>query len=697
MATPGVQQFSLTDGADPTDAIAVGPDGNLWFPVSTGSFSESIARMTPTGAVTYYPLSAPAETDPDVSSITPGPDGNMWFTEEGLDTIGEIGTSASGTAAGISLTPSGGLAFGNSTLGVTSRPQTVTVTNTGDAPLMLGTVQIQAAASMPFATTADGCLGETIAPGDACTVGVTFTPAAAGSYAASLEVSGNADNGPQSLALSGSSEPVATGSGASFASVALGTSSAPSAVTIDNTGGAPLQVSNVQITGAQAPSFHLTNDGCSRQNVPAGGSCRVAVTFSPLVAGELSASLSVTDNAAGSPQASALSGAGVTPTVDLTPSGLDFGRYGRANERPTDADRDQYRSRSARDHRAAGRRVRRGRVPDERRDLHRPERPRGGSCTIAVRFSPTGAGDFSASLQIADDGAGAPQSTPLSGVGVGTGAVIAPGDTGIAGVVTNGTGGWQPAGLGHGRGGLLGARWLSPEHPGDHRREWQLPGRAPGGRPLACPGLPARHARRRVSRSHHWGRRRRRPELQARRPRPAQRRCHIPPGWPVRSPPASPRSTSDFRSPSPCRSKSAATRPPERTRVYAFLGSIDSAGGSGISLAGMIMFSLHFWGDWPAREDVRHRRRPARLRPAASASRCANLIGLGSDAQPAVGAQAARRAQATRPAPREADPIAGAAQDCAPGTGAYTGQFNLLPTKNGGVLLEIYYGFRLLR
>jgi streptogramin lyase len=154
VATPGIQQFTLLDGDDPTDSIAVGPDGNLWFPVSTGSFSESIARMTPTGTVTYYPLSTPAGTDPDVSSITAGPDGNMWFTEEGVDTIGEIGTSASGTAAGISLAPSGGLAVGNSTLGVRSGPQTVTVTNTGDAPLMLGTVQIQAAASTPFGITA---------------------------------------------------------------------------------------------------------------------------------------------------------------------------------------------------------------------------------------------------------------------------------------------------------------------------------------------------------------------------------------------------------------------------------------------------------------------------------------------------------------------------------------------------------------
>ena len=72
--------------------IAVGPDGNLWFAVSvvastldsasalraTGVTAGKIGRITPTGAVTLYPLPT-AYSDP--GGIAAGPDGNLWFTE----------------------------------------------------------------------------------------------------------------------------------------------------------------------------------------------------------------------------------------------------------------------------------------------------------------------------------------------------------------------------------------------------------------------------------------------------------------------------------------------------------------------------------------------------------------------------------------------------------------------------------------
>ena len=87
--------------------LAAGPDGNMWF---TGQ--DVIGKMTPTGAVTTYAL--PSGTFP--LSITAGPDGNIWFTT--LHTISLITPTGSVTnhpvaALGVSIVtgPDGNLWF----------------------------------------------------------------------------------------------------------------------------------------------------------------------------------------------------------------------------------------------------------------------------------------------------------------------------------------------------------------------------------------------------------------------------------------------------------------------------------------------------------------------------------------------------------------------------------------------------------
>ena len=71
-------------------AIALGPDGNLWFTQITGGASDEIGRITPTGTVTEFALPS---VNAAPSGITPGPDGNLWFTESGTNMIGRITTA----------------------------------------------------------------------------------------------------------------------------------------------------------------------------------------------------------------------------------------------------------------------------------------------------------------------------------------------------------------------------------------------------------------------------------------------------------------------------------------------------------------------------------------------------------------------------------------------------------------------------
>jgi len=72
--TPGgdVTHFSLA--STESRALAGGPDGNLWFAATSGK----IGRITPSGQITLLPL---RDATAAVSAVTAGPDGGVWFTQ----------------------------------------------------------------------------------------------------------------------------------------------------------------------------------------------------------------------------------------------------------------------------------------------------------------------------------------------------------------------------------------------------------------------------------------------------------------------------------------------------------------------------------------------------------------------------------------------------------------------------------------
>ncbi len=78
------------------EAIAFGPDGNLWIGLGR---TGQIVRMTPAGTVLDV---VPLLYAPEFGGIAPGPDGNMWFSEVTTPQIGRIdvpGSAATATAA----------------------------------------------------------------------------------------------------------------------------------------------------------------------------------------------------------------------------------------------------------------------------------------------------------------------------------------------------------------------------------------------------------------------------------------------------------------------------------------------------------------------------------------------------------------------------------------------------------------------
>jgi hypothetical protein len=99
----------------------------------------------------------------------------------------------------------------------------------------------------------------------------------------------------------------------SFGNQVLGTVSAKQSVTVTNTGNAVLTNVGVYLLPAGETEFSAYNGCDSTPNIQPGANCSIQVMFAPTVAGPQSASLSVSDNAPGSPQTASLTGTGVLP------------------------------------------------------------------------------------------------------------------------------------------------------------------------------------------------------------------------------------------------------------------------------------------------------------------------------------------------------------------------------------------------
>jgi hypothetical protein len=104
----------------------------------------------------------------------------------------------------------------------------------------------------------------------------------------------------------------------SFPSTSVGSTSGPVPVTLTNIGQVALSVTAVSITGAEANQFAQTNN-CS--SVQPTATCTINVAFTPAAAGSALASLTIADNATGSPQTVAMSGVGTGADLGLGVSG----------------------------------------------------------------------------------------------------------------------------------------------------------------------------------------------------------------------------------------------------------------------------------------------------------------------------------------------------------------------------------------
>ena len=304
VGTPISTNQQLTGVLKPDSHITVKMAGDLLSATGFNTVDEEVLNLQDT---------APSNTFGGAGVYFTGstPSGNRFL-------YGQIKVTYPG-AAQLSLSKSS-VAFGSQLVGPTSGMQTVTLTNTGTAALTFAGTTISGANASAFSST-NSC-SSTIATGDSCTIVIAFTPSAVGNYSASLQVADNADDEPQTIALSGTGAIAAPAVSLSKTALAFGnqiidTSSATQTFTLTNIGTSDLTFAGTTISGTNASAFSSTNTCGSI--VAAGDSCAISVTFTPASAGSNQAALQLADNAGDSPQIITLSGTGIlAPDFTLT-------------------------------------------------------------------------------------------------------------------------------------------------------------------------------------------------------------------------------------------------------------------------------------------------------------------------------------------------------------------------------------------
>jgi hypothetical protein len=340
---------------------------------------------------------------------------NVVFSPSGLGFRGGgliVSDDAIGSPHGIALTGTGfgaslltanppSLAFGNQVVNTTSSQRIVALQNTGDTMMTIASIQV----SGEFARSGNCSI---IAPNSQCSVFVTFTPTSVAPKTGALTITSSALGSPHSVPLSGTGvDVVVSPNSLAFGDVQVGSTSTRQA-TFTNNSPNPVSISGISLT---EPFSQVSNCGAS---LASGASCVIDVTFAPVstAGGFLSRTLSITDDAVGSPHTALMTGRGVAGAVTLGlvsrfPSDLvgttspaqilsltnsGFGLL-TISSITTSGDFAQTNN--------CG-----------------PTLSPGTNCSISIRFSPTAAGERAGFVTIVTDASGSPHQVSLAGTGL---------------------------------------------------------------------------------------------------------------------------------------------------------------------------------------------------------------------------------------------------------------------------------------
>jgi len=379
-------------------------------------------KGTPSGTVTFLDVSTS-------TNLGTAPINNSGVATLQISTLGPsahniTGTYNGDTNFGASTSPAvsqvvlgatarlspASVAFGNQTVGTSSAAQKVTLTNGGDIPLTFNSITITGTNPASFTQT-NNC-GSSLAGGATCTISVKFDPKLMGALSAAVTISDNAFHPMQKVPVTGVGVvPAVTFSPTSltFLTQVIDTTSEARTVTLTNSGAGVLGISKIAVKG----EFSQTNN-CGSTIAPA-GSCTFTVKFRPTSLDTLTGSISVTDNAAASPQVLPLTGVGTA--IQLTPIGVSFG-----NQPVGTKSLAKNVTVSNKSHQSVNisQIVIRGTDSSDFSIVSTTcgtSLASGASCFVKVEFVPTTTGKRTATVAISDDGGGEVQRAGLAGTG----------------------------------------------------------------------------------------------------------------------------------------------------------------------------------------------------------------------------------------------------------------------------------------
>jgi hypothetical protein len=333
--------FSLTNTSQaPSVTLSIG-SLNFGSVIIASTSASKTVRLTSSGtsslALTGIAASGDyAETNKCPKSLAPAASCTITvtFMPSAAGTVAgalTIRDNASNSPQLVSLTGVGvntvsvsppSLAFGTVTVGLTSKSQTLKVTNNSTSAVSVSVAASAAFASLPTGTAP---CGASLAAKASCTVGVTFTPQQNGSINGSLVVAGAFATQLATLTGTGtgSGAPALTFSPASltFANQETGVTSAGRTVTVTNGG-----VGSVNVLALTASAdFAAVGNGSKPCGgaLPAKAKCTMSVTFTPSASGSIKGSVALANSSSVHPLILDLAGTGVLP-VTLKPSSLIF-------------------------------------------------------------------------------------------------------------------------------------------------------------------------------------------------------------------------------------------------------------------------------------------------------------------------------------------------------------------------------------
>jgi hypothetical protein len=393
--------------------VALAANGSVSMTDGSGLLAGTTSVALSSGSATFNNLVISSATSNDILTATLPLNSSLNLTSQA-----SVGLTVNVPPPSLSATS---LSFGVEPIGYSSVAQGVTVTNTSTVMLHFNHIALTGANALSFVTS--NTCGTGIAAGATCRIGVRMVPQAAGALTAAITLTDNATGSPQSIALNGTgvtpgvSSLLLSATTLSFGDEPIGDSTAAQSVTVTNTSAALLYFKSIVLTGANALSF-VTSNTCGA-NIAAGATCRIGVRMAPLTTGSLSAAITLTDTATGSPQSIALNGTGVTPGVSslsLSTTNLEFGTEMVGSSTAAQAVTVTNTSAVVLYFGSIALTGTNASSFVTSNTCGTSLAP-GATCRIGARMAPQATGSLSATITLIDNATGSPQSIALSGTG----------------------------------------------------------------------------------------------------------------------------------------------------------------------------------------------------------------------------------------------------------------------------------------